>query len=146
MSDATKQAEQATLPSPEDAYQHLLSDVHGQVFFGKLAQHGFTPKTEKEANDLLELAGKLRAVQEDPRTKQAAEANSPYSQANAALDQALGQSGFKKQASAQEQDLALDQAAQKAASDPDIYNSILSLKAAEAQGIREQMGLVDSNA
>jgi len=141
MSDQTKQAETASLPSPEDAYNHLLGNVHSQVFFGKLAQVGIHPQTEKEANDLLELAGKLRLVNDDPAVKQAAEADSKYAKANAALDELFGKSGAMKQASAQEQDVALDQAARTLAQDPQIYNSVLSIKAAQAEEIAKQLGL-----
>lgn len=145
MSDqaSTQNKQAAELPSPEDAYAHLFDQVHAQVFFTKVAQAGYAPRTEKEAADLLELAGKLRLVQEDPAVKQASDASSPYAVASSALDRLLGQNGMDgstKQAAAQEQEVALNQAVGMLAQDPNIYNSVLSLKAAEAQSIAQQLG------
>ena len=50
------------LPDVGEAYNNLFEGVHANVFFGKLANHGIQPQNEKEAADLLELAGKLRGV------------------------------------------------------------------------------------
>jgi hypothetical protein len=142
MSDQTPQAN--PLPNPEQAYNHLFDTVHGQVFFGKLAEAGFAPTTQKEAQDMLELAGKLRLAEEDPQVKQAAAAASPLSQAANALDGVLTQNGMDgqlKQAAAVEQDTALKQAVGHLLQDRDVYNSVLALKAAEAEQIAADIGL-----
>ena len=141
--EVTKQADQqaATLPDPDAAYSHLFDQVHARIFFTKLGQAGYTPRNEKEAQEMLELAGKLRMVRQDPAVKQAADDSGRFAQANQALDTVLGQHGMDgsiKQASAQEQDVALDQAVDLLAQDHNIYNSVLSLKAAEAQGYRDE--------
>lgn len=133
-----KQPSQA-LPDAKVAYDHLFDNVHTRVFFGKLAKRGYAPTTEKEATDLLLLAGRLRHVAE---TEKAAEAQSPYGVALAALDGVLGENGMdghRKQAEAQEQELAIKQAAANLATDPTIYNCVLSLKAAEAASIAQQL-------
>ena len=117
------------LPSPEEAYKNLFDGVHTQVFFGKLASYGIQPATEKEAMDLLTLAGQLRHV--DGSEKQAAE-QSRFEGATSALGSIIGETpaGRQQQAAASEQ--AVKQAAEELMQDADIYNSVLSLKAAEA--------------
>jgi hypothetical protein len=132
---------QATLPDPQEAYAHLFTNVHQRAFFHKLASHGIEPQTPKEAQDLLELAGKLRVAAEDPSVKQAmAGDDSRFGAANAALDNLLGQEPAYKQAQAQEQTVAIKQAAAHLAQDPDIYNSVLALKVAEAEALMAQQG------
>ena len=117
------------LPEPADAYNHLFDGVHTQVCFGKLASYGIRPETEKEAQDLLQLAGQLRHV--EGSEKQAAE-QSRFQGATSALGSIIGETpaGRQQQAAASEQ--AVKQAAEELMQDADIYNSVLSLKAAEA--------------
>lgn len=137
MSGQTKQSQ--ALPDAKVAYDHLFDNVHTRVFFGKLAKRGYEPRNEKQAEELLLLAGRLRGVEE---AEKAAEDQSPFGVALAALDDALGQNGMDghlKRAQAQDQQLAIKQAAASLAADPMIYNSILSLKAAEAAAIANQL-------
>lgn len=123
-----------TLPDPEVAYSHLFDNVHAEVFFGKLAQAGISPENEKEAKDLLELSGSLRGVVQ--AEKQAAEAESRFAHPRSRLEEILGShnvyGGQQKQAHDREAAMALDQAARYLMDQPDIYNSVLSVKAAEA--------------
>lgn len=122
------------LPAPDAAYSHLFNNVHAEVFFTKLAQAGYTPANEKEAQDLLELSGTLRGVAQ--AEKQAAETQSRFAHPRSRLEQILGNSnvygGQHKQAQDREAALALSQAASFLMERPDIYNSVLSVKAAEA--------------
>jgi hypothetical protein len=130
----------AQLPDPVAAYNHLYDNVHAQVFFGRLASHGYVPQNEKQAVDLLTLAGKLRVVADNEKTAQAAD--SPYDYAVQALDGVLGQTGFNgqfKTAQANEEDLAIKEAAAELSQDPAIFNSILALKAQEAAFVAEQL-------
>ena len=53
------------LPEVGEAYNNLFEGVHANVFFGKLANNGIQPQNEKEAADLLELAGRLRGVDDE---------------------------------------------------------------------------------
>ena len=131
----------AALPTPEQAYAHLFDNVHARVFFGKLASFGIQPQSEKQASELLELAGKLKAAEQDPTVKAAAERNSPFAQASSDLDRQLGRMGVGKAAAAEQADIALNQAAAQLAQDPATYNAVLSLKAAEATQIAKQMGI-----
>ena len=115
-----------SLPDPVSAYNHLFSDVHSQVFFGKLASYGIQPATEKEAEDLFTIAGHLRNI--EMNTKQAG-ADSRFAHPGAAL---ASLSNSDPAVQAQTVDLAVKQAAAELSQDASIYNSVLSLKANEA--------------
>lgn len=131
------------LPDPQAAYNLLLERVHANTFFQKLAAYGYHPRNQKEATDLMELAGKLRVAREEPAIKAAAE-RSPFAEASASLDQYLysnGLGGNVKAAAEREQQIACQKAAAALAADPDIYNAALSLKSAEAAQIAAQLGL-----
>jgi hypothetical protein len=126
------------LPNPNDAYGLLSSQVHNQAFFGRLGQHGISPRTEKEAADLLKMAGQLREAGFDSHTEkaQAADADSPITKAAAQLDQILGNPQVQ-----QNHDQAVKQACAQLASDPNIFNAVLSLKAAEAEQVAAQFDI-----
>jgi len=109
---------QSALPSAVDAYNHLFHNVHAEIFFGKLASFGIQPATEKEASDLLALAGQLRDV--DTPEKQAAD-QSRFSPALAALNSVTAT-----------EEQSIKQAAAALSQDPGIYNAVLALKAHEA--------------
>ena len=117
------------LPDPTAAYNHLFGDVHARVFFGKLASYGIQPTTEKEAEDLLQLAGQLRT--EDSPTKQAAE-SSRFGGAVSALNNVLSPAPANAHQQAAITDRTIKQAAAELMQDPSVYNSVLSLKAHEA--------------
>jgi hypothetical protein len=110
------------LPNPNDAYNYLFSNVHAEVFMNKLAGYGIVPSTEAEVSDLFALAGQLRHI--DSPEKQAAE-HSRFGYAVAGLNDALN-------STPEAQDYAVKQATYDLANDPNIYNSILALKAHEA--------------
>ena len=116
------------LPELETAYNNLFEGVHANVFFGKLANHGIEPQNEKEAADLLELAGRLRGV--DNEEKEAGD--SRFANPVGALSDVLGETPQGKQAQAQEEAQAYKQAAAALAQEPVFYNSVLALKANEA--------------
>ena len=116
------------LPELETAYNNLFEGVHANVFFGKLANHGIDPQNEKEAADLLELAGRLRGV--DNEEKEAGD--SRFANPVGALNEVLGETPQGKQAQAQEEAQAYKQAAAALAQEPVFYNSVLALKANEA--------------
>lgn len=137
-----QQQQQQPLPDPKVAYDTLYRDVYASSFFGRLAQHGVTPATEKQAEHFLGLAGKLRAYAEDDRTKQAADAADPVAEAESALDSVLARNGFGRLTkAAQEADVARHNAAVRLANDANVYNAVLTLKAAQAQEVAERLGL-----
>tara|TARA_R110002020_G_scaffold16515_8_gene58279 strand:- start:5882 stop:6301 length:420 start_codon:yes stop_codon:yes gene_type:complete len=132
---------QATLPDPADAYNNLFEGVHANVFFGKLANHGFQPQSEKEAADLLQLAGRLRHV--DETEKVASADQSRFEGPVDALDGILTGAGIGNVKAAQAHDeeaQAIKAAAAQLAEEPLFYNSVLSLKAHEASVLAQQNG------
>jgi hypothetical protein len=129
------------LPAPNTAYQHLFDNVHAQVFFGRLSARGHAPQSEKQANDLLLMAGRLRHVEATEKAA-AAPQNDFYGSALAALDATLGETGMDghlKQAQAQEAEMAIKEAADQLMADPTIYNSVLSLAQHEAQTVAQRL-------
>jgi uncharacterized lipoprotein YajG len=128
------------LPAPEQAFGHLFDSVHQEVFVNKLAAAGMMPKSAEELQGYYELAGKLRAANEHPAVKQAAAQESKVAELNASLDSVLADMGVDsgvKEAAEQEADLSYQQAAAYLAQDPSIYNSVLSVKLAQAQAEQE---------
>lgn len=123
----------AVMPDPGTAYQNLFDGVHAEVFFRKCAAAGYTPGTTDEAVAMLETAASLRNV--GHQTKQASAKDSPYLALKTAVDQVLG--GQKP--SPVEEQQTIKQAADYFANDPTFYNSVLSLKAAQAEDIRQHL-------
>jgi len=137
----TAQAQAPALPDPDTAYQNLFDGIHQRVFFNKMAAYGYVPQTPAQAQYMLEMAGTLRAVEQEAAVKQAADENDPYFLAKQHLNQVLGVHGLDggiKQAQAQNDAFAIKQAAYELANDPLLYNSVLSLKAAEAAAIQAE--------
>lgn len=130
---------QNLLPDPQAAYDHLFQGVHQKVFFQKLASAGYVVESPQQAGYLLNLAGKLRLVQEEQATKTAADRD-PYAAALAHLDGALSAGGYGsvKAAAEADQEWAIKSAASDLMEDPDMYNSVLSLKQAQADWAAQQ--------
>jgi len=131
------QASTPALPDFQTAYNTLFTNVSAEVFFSKLASAGIAPADQIQAQELLDLASRLRTIEEDPRyQKQAAAANpSPFGKMIAELDgymSANGMNGRTKAAATQEHAVAVKQAAASLAQNPLLYNSILTIKAAQA--------------
>lgn len=120
----------ATLPNTDEAYGTLFENVHSQVFFGKLAQLGYTPTTDREAQDLLQIAANLRDVAGPEKA-----AASRFNGASQALSAVTPTSPAVVQQRKQLQDAAVKQAAAQLAQNPEIYNAVLALKAAEAAAL-----------
>jgi hypothetical protein len=131
------QTQENLLPDPETAYQNLFDGVHQRVFFHKMASYGYVPQSPHQAALWLQMAGKLRAADQEFAVKQAEDALDPFEAANAALDRQLVQSGFKM--AHDEEAISVKQAAEAWMEDPTIYNSVLALKAAEAEYIAQQL-------
>jgi hypothetical protein len=130
---------QSVLPDSQTAYNNLFMGVHQRVFFNKLAAAGHAPRTQEEAQWMLETAGKLRTVDQSIPVKQANDAQSPYYQANQALDRVMQQYGLGARPAHAEQELAIKHAAAALSNDPTLYNSILALKMDEAEALRQQL-------
>lgn len=131
----------AQIPDPQTGFNNLFEGVHQRVFFSKLASLGYAPQTEKQARDLLDVAGKLRLVSEEAAVKQASDSYDPFAAANSALDGVLGNSGFSsvQKAAADEEQIAIKNAAAQWAADPVIYNSVLAVRGHEAEQLAQQL-------
>lgn len=135
-----------SLPDPNLAYRHLFDNIRARVVFHKLANvYGVVPQNRKEADAIMEMAGKARLLKEAQETqKVAGDATSPIFAASKGLDAQLAKFGYgdlSKQAEAREEELSIKHAAADFMTDPDIYNSVLSLKAAQAEAFRQQHGV-----
>lgn len=118
------------LPDPQTAYNTLVRDVHAAVFFDRAGQRGRHPTTEKQASEMLQMGAKLATAFD--LEKQANDAD-PFAQANRDLDSALAESGLGNvKFAAAEAEAGIDAMASQMMGRPDIYNSVLSMKAAEA--------------
>ena len=135
MADNQAPASPAVLPPPQEAYDLLVREVGAEAFFTKLASYGIVPANQAEAQSLLSIAGQVRELRETPAFKQAAASDNPYAVADAALRDISGATGLtagvQKAAQAQAVEASQRAHAIKLASDNRIYNSVLSLKAAQ---------------
>lgn len=134
---STKQA--GVLPEPSAAYQHLFDNIHAKAFLGTLARRGYEPLNEKEAQDLFMLAGTLRNL---PKQSEKT-ASSRFGGAVEVLEGYMAQAGIPspgQNARAQETEMSIKQAAANLMEDATIYNSVLSLKQAEAEQLAAQAG------
>lgn len=140
-----------SLPSPDQAFDKIATDVHANVFFTKLAQRGYQPRSQEEAFELLKLAADLRTAAEDPRIKAAFDRSNPnpYAVARESLHGYLRQTGLDgpfKSAGETEANLSIMNYAAQLATDGDIYNSVLTIKAAEASAVAQRIGYVPAAA
>jgi hypothetical protein len=114
--------------SAEDAYNVLTSQIHGPVFFTKLAEYGVVPQTEQQVRQLLVLAGQLRIAEQNQATKQASHQGDWLDQAISDLDRVMGGSGAT--AAPQIDQTAVKQAAAQACQQPLIREAALTYNAA----------------
>lgn len=122
----------ATLPDAQTAYDNLFANVKAEVFFRKCAAAGHYPSNEEEARAMMEIGARGRSLQQ----KQATDTESPILSMKSAFDRQFGNDPRQH---AQAHELAVKQAADYFFENPDLYNSVLSLKAAEAEAIRQQL-------
>lgn len=128
------------LPDATTAYQTLFDNIHQQVFFNKMAAYGHGVRDQQHAARMLDQAGKLRHLEEVELMKQASAADDPYVAAGDYLDQHLASMGYATKTAGypSEEEMAIKAAAADFASVPEIYNSVLSLKAWEAEQLQQQ--------
>lgn len=131
---------QPTLPDPQTAYDTVLQDVHARIFFNKCASAGFAPRSQEEAQAMLDTAGRLRQLNAVAREK--AGSDSPYLQMNRALTETMAKQGFDHAALPHEEvEHSYKEAAAFFANDPNLYNSVLALKVDEAEQTAKALGL-----
>jgi hypothetical protein len=127
-----------TLPDVQTAYDTLFQGIHARVFFQKCAAAGFSPRTQEEAQHMLNTAGKLRQISEMDHVKQAAAQDNPYFQMEAGLDNLMNQYGLNQPQTQYASDEMYKAAADSLMQDPTFYNSVLALKAAEAEQLKAE--------
>lgn len=123
-------ADAPTLPDTDTAYRRVMDDAYAGAVLQTLAARGYPARHEKQASELLGLAARVVAM--TPALEKAAGVADPYGEAADALDNLAAQSGLWPTKQAAEADNALRAAADRLAQDPDLYNAVLALKAAEA--------------
>ena len=132
------------LPDAQTAYDNLFQGVHQRVVLESLASRGYAAKTAEDAHTLLGLAVKISAVAEVPAVKRAEDVTNPYYLASEGLSRVLTTHGIAdptKAAADRDHQLAIRNVAANLAADPTMYNSVLSLKAAEARQVAEQLNI-----
>lgn len=124
------------LPSTAEAFDNLVVGVRARVIFEKLAAHGMHVQTEEQAQAVMDTIDGLRAIREQNAIKQAS--HDPFARVRDSLQTTLAKQGLPFAAKqAEDANLRYQQhAASVFASDPTIFNSVLAVKAAEAEEIR----------
>lgn len=114
------------LPDINTAVDTLQNGVFNEIFFAKCAAAGLIPRTTEEAQQMLDTAEMLGAVQE----KQAAEAPSEVADLYSNIRKTASEVGL---ATKNTDEAAIKQAVDVLANDPRYFNSVLSLALAEMQ-------------
>lgn len=127
----------ATIPDRDAAFNTLYSDIHNRVFFNKLASAGYVPENMAQAQAYLDMGEQLLATS-TMSIKQAADANDPVLLAKQALDNYLGVNSLTYQNHEEAERLSIQKTAAALAQNPEIYNAVLVLKAAEAAELDAQ--------
>jgi hypothetical protein len=129
-----------TLPDAQTAYANLFAGVRQRVVFNKLAAAGYAPRSEAQAQYMMMLTDDLAAGEAAALQKSAADGTDPYYQALSALREKMAEAGLTGGAAghASEVEMAIKQAAHDLAQDPELYNSVLALRAQEAAQLQAQ--------
>lgn len=121
------------LPDPTTAFNTLATKVANSVFFHKCAAAALVPRTEEEAQAMLSCSYKLAALAENASVKAAAATSNPFLSLDKAADGLMDRFGLSQQKAAAAHANECREVSRHFAADPEIYNSVLSLKAADAQ-------------
>jgi len=109
----------------------LLDRVYADAFFSKMAEYGYTPRTEADAVAMLETAAQTDQL---PDETEKVAADSTFVAINSELSQLLAGQGL---ATPTFED-GVKQAAFTYATDANIYKSVLALKAAQAEALAQE--------
>ncbi len=121
---------QNAMPSKESAFDAVFGNVYQQVFFHKLASHGIQPEDGVQHAAMLEGAMRLRQFEDNEATKQASASADPYVAINNYLGQMSGENATVKAA---QEEQSVNELASHFMQDPDLYNSVISLKVHDAE-------------
>lgn len=133
------QAQANVMPDGQTAYNNLFQGIHQRVFFNKCAAAGFKPVNDQQASWMLDTAGRLRFVEQQSGVKQAQDGTDPFYVMNQALQAQMNKMGldFGGEQRQAEEEWAIKGAAEELMQDPTFYNSVLALKAEEAEDLRK---------
>jgi len=137
-----KSAEQFELPGIEPAVG-TLDQLYAEAFFGKMAEYGFVPQTAEGAQAMLESAYQLDMVDDAP----APAATDPFVDANTKLSHVLERQGMNTGVQQIREERTLDNikhAAVALAQDPNLYKSVLAVKAAESAEVEAESTASDT--
>lgn len=127
------------IPDQDSAFNNLFHGVRLKAFFHKLASHGLVPQNEQQAQNFLKLAEDIRFYKQHPQVKQASDAADPVAAAVHDLQAHMQQRGLIQKSAGDE--IFINRVADEFAADPTVFNSVLSLKVAEAQDVAQRLGL-----
>jgi hypothetical protein len=116
----------------DNAYATLVAELAAPHFFSKLAAHGVSPRSEKEAAELWALGRKLHMFYTADQEKAAAAQVSGLTAINKQLDALLASSGLVPAEKAS----SFRDVAGAAADQPEIANAVLTLQAAHAAAMQ----------
>ena len=123
----------------DEAMSNLIDHVELQAFATKMASLGRPIHTMDQAVRYLEIASKLNAIEQANGIKQAQASVNPLDAASNYLDQVMAQYGLKT-AGDMDEDASIYAAADHLMSNGTIYDSVLSVKYAEAMQYAQQGG------
>jgi len=112
--------------------QLLTDNLFQPVFMHRLSQYGIVPKTAEEQQQLLDLGEKLEEVAAHPAIQEqtkAASAQSPISLAAATMNSLYNDLGLSGSVQAQQDQALMQSLSKEAATQPDIANAVLTLRA-----------------
>ncbi len=122
------------LPSTDEAAA-LFQKIAQEAFFGRLADYGIVPTTEKQAATILRTAAVIDQIAETPQVKQAEQANDPFSQLEQGLMKVAANYGVDVGEDLTSNDNAvIDQLALGFMSSPDVYKAAMVLGSAQSGG------------
>lgn len=134
-------AQAPAVPDQDTAFNNLFLGVRSRAFFHKLASHGFVPSTPEQERNYLILAEETKRYMSHPTVKAASDSRDPVAAAVRDLQAHMSHRGITPATKLANDQLVIDQAADQFLNDPTIYNSVLSLKAAEAAEFAAAHGL-----
>lgn len=120
------------LPSTDEAAM-LFQKIAQEAFFGRLADYGVVPTTEKQAATILRTAAMIDQIAETPQVKQAEQAKDPFAQLEQGLMKVASDYGVNVGDDLTSNDNAvIDQLAMSFMSSPDVYKAALALGSAQS--------------
>jgi hypothetical protein len=126
----------------DTAGQTVFERIHARAFFNKLGQFNLAPSNDEEAVEYIKLGERLMQLAPQAQQKAASERRGLVFRVNDALNSFMSEQGLdtpQKAAAVQQADQFRHGVATQLAGDADLYNSVLSIKTAQAVAYAEQI-------